>query len=175
MNTAEQLHNEDNRSEFEQTLQEHIDDQNDFDEYKANRPADEDNPLLNQGDDGEEEDLPEAAQKSTKEIIYSMGAMEFIERYEAMPAEDKKYLYDEYTEILRVRAEMNERMKNLKEWCEHLDRLIDFPTYKAKYKRANEPKKKQNMIDASDAYWTKELDPDYQIELWSKNQKDDAA
>lgn len=59
MNAAEQLdHDEDNRSEFEKTLQDHIDNQSDFDDYKANRPADEDNPHLQNVTEIPAEDLP---------------------------------------------------------------------------------------------------------------------
>lgn len=97
--------------------------------------------------------------------IYSLQPTEFIEMYKALSAAEKRYLYDKYKEVLTIRDKMTQQMTELKEWCD--ERNIDFPTYKVVYKRANDPKKKQNMCDATFVFFGKELGGGMQQELFS--------
>lgn len=138
-----------NENDFHNTL-------NDYREQQEAMDQESEEQRSTESDDGEQDE---------DEInIYALEPTEFLEIYKNLSADDKKHLYDEYKQILEIREQMNSRMKDLSDWCE--ERNIHFPTYKAAYKRANDPKKKQNMIDATFAFFAKELGGGYQKGLW---------
>ena len=146
MNAAE------NRNKFETVTQAFLDQQADAEQEL-------------ESEEESEEELPEAAEDD-KPNIYNMQATEFMEKYRDLSAEDKKHLVETYKSCLEIRKQQTDKMKGLADWCE--GRLIHFSTFKAVFKRANEPKKKQGMIDATHAFFTQELDSDYQLELWEE-------
>jgi len=143
MNAAAENMNEfeSNVSQFEATLSQHI--------------ADEET-------EEQEEEIQEAAENEVD--IYALEPTEFIDMYKKLSVEEKNHIFNGYKKVLEIRDRMNGEMEELKSWCEV--RNIHFATYKAVYKRATDPKKKQNQIDATFVFFGKELGGGMQKELF---------
>ena len=115
-------------------------------------------------------DASQAAQAETKpkdelEEFISKPPLEILQHYNKnITDKEFKEFVKMYEEVLETRDEMTAKMKALAEWAK--DKKMDFPTFKHVYKRANNPVKKQNLIDASFAWIAKKLGGSYQPKLF---------
>ena len=137
-------------SEFEQTLQDEIDRQEDLTEARIHGA-------------NNDYEIPEVEEVKD---IYSLQPVEFIEMYKQLSIEEKQHLYEITKDIFDIRQIQTARRAELNEWC--IERNIALSSYETIFKRQQKPKKMQNMMDATYVYFGKELESGLQRELFDK-------
>lgn len=103
-------------------------------------------------------------EEENKIDIINTTPLEFMALYDQLTADEVSNLINTYKEVSDTRDEMTLKMKMLADWCE--EKNVHFPTFKNAYKRAHKPKKKQNMIDATFAWFARKFQAGYQKGLW---------
>ena len=128
------------------------------------------NAKQNGGNENNEEQKPKKeSEREQWEKFQQQAPLDILQHYNKNISNDEwKSFVDSYEEILEIRDEMTAKMKRLAEWSK--DKKMDFPTFKHVYKRAHNPPKKQNIIDASFAWIAQKLGAAYQPGLFDSDE-----